>query len=70
MLSRAVCELAELLCCTHWVFPLSTQVPSLVTQEPQALEAQALPGQFPGCPRSLLLRWDLLPFWILPYKAH
>lgn len=50
MLSRAVCALAELLCFTQWVFPLCTQVFSLVTQEPQALEAKALPGPLPSLP--------------------
>lgn len=70
MLSRAVCELAELLCSTQWVFPLSTQVPSLVTQQPQALEAQALPAPVPSLPCVPPAVQALLLFWILPYKIH
>lgn len=50
MLSRAICALAELPCSTQWVFPLSTQVLSLVTQEPEALEAKALPGPLSSLP--------------------
>ena len=51
MVSRAVCVLAELLCSTRQVFPLCTQVLSLVTWESQALEAKALPGPVPSLPR-------------------
>lgn len=42
--------LAELLRSTWWVFPVCTRVLSLVTCEPQALEAEDLPEPVPSLP--------------------